>query len=367
MERGQASIEYIGAVALVALALSAAATVAAPDLPGALVHHLRVGLCIVGGDVCRSGDAERAGLEPCVVRSREADKRSRVSIATLSYGTGKAMTIERRSDGSARVAIASGDEGGVTVGVGLKLGGRTDAGGEFGGSVGFTTGYAWELPDERALARFLHGVKQSPGRIGWDLVQKGAVPPSERYREATASAAGEAAASILGLDQPLVSGAGRAAIGRRMRNGRTSWYFDATNAGAHLFPTAAGEGAWVAELSEHPRELRLTAHLPGETEIRARLDLSSEANARVARALLAGPSLARARALGRHIARHGTVERRRYRVRELPSDPDLAVKLGFAGVDHGGDARERTLVSAEVLRSSGVARRADCLGLDDRG
>ena len=363
MERGQASIEYVGAVALVALALSAAATVLAPDLPKSLVHHLRVGLCIVGGDVCRATDAERAGLEPCVTRAREGDKRSRITIAALSYGNGKAFTVERRSDGSARVTLASGDEGGAGVGVGLKLGRHARLGGDLGGAVGFTVGYAWELPDEAALGRFLKGVKQTPGRIGWDLVRKGSIPrPAERFRAVTGSAGAEAAAEILRFDEPLLSKRGRAAIGRRTRGGRTSWYFDATDAGSHLFP-GAPDGTWAIELSEHPRELRITSQLAGDTEIEARLDLVPEANAAVARALLQRPSPARARALGRHLAEHGVVERRRYRVRELPSDPDLGVKLGVLGVEHGGEARERTLVSAEVLRPGGSARRADCLGL----
>jgi hypothetical protein len=298
-----------------------------------------------------------------VVSAHEADKRSRITIATLSYGTGKAFAVERRSDGSARVTISADDDGGVSVGVGVKLGAHRGVGAEVGGSLGFTSGYAWELPDERALRRFLDGVKRSPGRIGWDLMRKGITAPTERFRAVTGSAGGEAAAGILGLDQPLVEGSGRGAIGRRTRGDRTAWYFDASHVGPHLFPDAPARGAWVMELSDSPRELRLTATLPQHTEIEARLDLGDPENAAVARALLTRPSPARARALGRHMAEHGVVERRRYRIRALPSDPEIGLKLGILGVDHEGAAQERTLTSAEVLRPAGSARRADCLGV----
>ena len=45
-----ATTEYAGVVTLVALVLGGATSVAAPDLPETLAHHVRVGLCIVGGD-----------------------------------------------------------------------------------------------------------------------------------------------------------------------------------------------------------------------------------------------------------------------------------------------------------------------------
>jgi hypothetical protein len=365
MERGQSTPEYVGVVTIVALALGLAGTVAAPDIPRTLAHHLRVGLCIVGGDVCRSGDAARAGLRPCVLTAREAGQHTSVTLATVTYGVDDDMVIERRSDGSARVSFARRDQGGLKAAVALRLGPHVNVEAEAGAAVGWTSGNAWEFRDEAALSRFLKRSRLEPGHF----TREGIPAPAERFRAVSGSAAAEAGARILGLGQPLANGGGRAAIGRRTRGRRTSWYFDASRDGAHLLgglmpavELAQGRG-WVIELSDHPRELRLTSSLPGDTEIEARLDLESPVNAAVARALLERPTPARARALGRHMAEHGTVERRHFQVRELGSKPEIGIALGIVGFDHGGDAHERTLLSAEVLRPGGSARRADCLGL----
>ena len=365
MERGQATPEYVGVVTLVAVALSVATAVAAPDLPRTLVHHLRVGLCIAGGDVCRTGDARRAGLEPCVLTAREGDQHTKITVVAVSYGAHDDMVVERRSDGSARVSFARRDEGGVGRGLGVPLGPRTVVEVEAGATVGWTSGNVWEFPDEASLRRFLKQSKLRPGYFTRD----GMPEPAERFRAVSASAGAEAGATILGLEQPLAQAGGRAALGRRTRGRRTTWYFDASRDGIHLLGGLLPEiellqaRGTVLALSDHPSELRLTVSLPGHTEIEARLDLTQPANAAVARAVLERPVPSRARALGRHMAEHGTVERRRYRVRELDSKREIGLDLGFVGFDHGGDRRERTLVSAEVLRPGGSARRADCLGV----
>src|SRR5687768_5029354 len=116
---GQASADYVAVVGLVALLLTVAGAVAAPGIPATLARTVRVGLCIVGGDVCRAADARRAGLEPCVTRVREGAKRTRVNATIVSYGTGKGFAIERRSDGSARVVATSDSDVGAVAGVGV--------------------------------------------------------------------------------------------------------------------------------------------------------------------------------------------------------------------------------------------------------
>ena len=371
---GQASADYIGVIGLVALVLTLAGAVAVPDLPATVARHVRVGLCIVGGDVCRAGDARRAGLEPCVMSVREAARRTRLNVTVLSYGTGKGFAIERRSDGTARVVAINENDGGAVAGVGIRLGPNVDVGAEASGAIGWSSGYGWELPDEAALQRFLAGVKQSPGRLAFDLARKGVARPTERFLAGTGDVRTFAGAQVIGLEQAILDGGGRGAIGRRTRaGGGTTWYFDASHEGPKLFGGLIPEvrlgrdGKWILELGDRPRELRLRTTLPRsggrQLEIEARLDLLAPGNAAVARALLSRPSFALARALGRHMAEHGTVERREYRVRELPSDPEVAVKLGIAGVDHSGSAYERTLTAAEVVRAGGRARRADCLGL----
>jgi hypothetical protein len=367
---GQASAEYVGVIALVAIVLAAGGAVAAPAIPAQVGHQIRVGLCIVGGDVCRAADARAEGLRPCVTRVRQADRRTKVSVTVVSYTTGAAFGIERRSDGSARVWLTSSDGGGVTVGGGLKLGPYVDVGGEAGAGVGWTSGGAWELPDERALLRFLGGVRQQPGAIAWDLLRDPRTPrPTETFHAVTGEAAAEAGAKVLGLRQPVALAGGKGALGKRTRGRATSWYFDAGSEGPRLFGglipgvELRRAGAWVLELSDRPHELRLTTQLPKGVELDARLDLDDPANAAVARELLSRPGPGRARALGAHFLAHGTVERRTYRTRALPSEPEIGIALGVGGFDHGGSAHEKSLVAAEVLGPSGNRRRADCLGL----
>jgi hypothetical protein len=196
--------------------------------------------------------------------------------------------------------------------------------------------------------------------------------PSERFVAGTGEIRVDAGAKSPTIEQALVSGSGRGAIGRRIRpGGATTWYFDASHAGPKLFGGIVPEvelkrgGKWMLELGEG--SLRLRTVLPPsdghQVELEARLDLREPANAAVARALLSRPSPARARALGVHIAEHGTVERREYRVRKLPAEGGVSLQMGVAGVDHSGSVQERTLVAADVLRPGSRARRADCLGL----
>jgi hypothetical protein len=372
MERGQTTIEYVGVVGLVGLVMTIASAVAAPDLPRTVAHHVRVGLCIVGGDICRAADARRAGLEPCVTSADSGQGGGGATIAMVSYGRERGFAIERRSDGTRRVLVTADDNGGVSAGVGFRLGPDIDVSAEAGGSIGFASGAAWELPDEAALRRFLKGVKPGP-RMGYDLAVRGVRPPTERYRGGSGSVRAGAGLRLLGFDQPLATAHGRGVIGRRTRDGRTSVFMDASHVGPSLFGGLIEEvkvgrpGSWILELGRRPHELRLQTTIPGDgdtrVEIEARLDLAVPENAAVVRDLLARPSPERARAIGRHMLAAGTVERRVYRVRELPGGPDIALKVAFFGGEVSGSEEERTLVAAEVLRDGTTTRRADCLGL----
>ena len=67
---GQASLEYVAALALLAaLFVVAAPAVGAPDVPRAIVAKLRLGICLVANDVCSARAAKDAGLAPCPLRS----------------------------------------------------------------------------------------------------------------------------------------------------------------------------------------------------------------------------------------------------------------------------------------------------------
>src|SRR4051812_35158615 len=104
MSRGQASVEYIAAVALVVLALAGAGmAMAAPELPGAVVAKLRLALCIVGGDVCRRSDAAARGLEPCLVSGEEHARETGLSFLFIRGSGSEVWSVERLSDGRVRL------------------------------------------------------------------------------------------------------------------------------------------------------------------------------------------------------------------------------------------------------------------------
>ena len=183
-QAGQASVDYVALLAVAAavmLALAAATATAAPGLPGAVVHQLRLGLCLVGADICRTADARARGLEPCV-RWSEAHVRERtVSVLFVQAGGEQRWAIERRSDGTIRLSAADGQSLGATAGAGFRLGASVRAGADGSAEVAFVAGKAWELPDEAALTALLARV---PDRfdLGMKLTELARVVPQPDVR-----------------------------------------------------------------------------------------------------------------------------------------------------------------------------------------
>jgi hypothetical protein len=257
-----------------------------------------------------------------------------------------------------------------------------------GGQIGMVwrSGQAWELPDRPALERLLAQAKGDAGVVA-DRIRRGTTrmpPPTERFFEGGDMGELTAGAQVFSVRQPVLSGAGRHALGRRVRGGRTSWYFDASGDGPRLFGgliagiELKGKSGWTLEVTEgpghRPERLQLQTTLPGRRadeleELSATLDLTIPTNAAAARDLLALErsrtplALARARAVGRHLLEAGAIERRVYRVSARPSDFDAELNVGPFGGEHSGDAHQRDLVAAEVIRRAGTARRTDCLGM----
>ncbi|HZH25316.1 MAG TPA: hypothetical protein VEY49_10450, partial [Solirubrobacteraceae bacterium] len=83
--RGQATSEYVAILLVVAAALAGASTLAlaVAGVGDRVVATLRTGICIVGGDVCRSADAAAAGLEPCVTDRRSRRQDTTLDVAVL--------------------------------------------------------------------------------------------------------------------------------------------------------------------------------------------------------------------------------------------------------------------------------------------
>ena len=115
-EGGQAAAEYI-AILLVAGALLAGAAAVAAAVPGVgdrVVAAVRTGICIVGGDLCRTADAAAAGLPPCLTRERGDRQDTTVDIAVVRVGGHGEWQLALRSDGSAVVTRLEENEVGGT-------------------------------------------------------------------------------------------------------------------------------------------------------------------------------------------------------------------------------------------------------------
>lgn len=113
--RGQASIEYLGVVGLLALVMGALAVpaLAGQDIAGALVAQVRRALCVVSG-----GDCEE-DRRPCVVDADETDESQHIEVGFLRYGQDRLTLREVRSDGTVAVTVLKDKRLGVAAGVGV--------------------------------------------------------------------------------------------------------------------------------------------------------------------------------------------------------------------------------------------------------
>jgi hypothetical protein len=381
---GQASAEYVAALLLVAIVLAGAgAAVAHPPLAQAVAHHIRLGICVVWGDVCRDADARAAGLAPCTLAERSEAAGRAVSVAIVRFGRRLEWALAERSDGSVVVTRTSGGGAGVTAGAGADvsaLGVRAGVDGHV--EARFAAGASWELPSRAAARPFLAAVSRGDDPP---------LPPTEEWREggaelgATAGVSGEVplvpgrlgAPDAAGVDATL-----RNALGRRTRGGRTTWYLKAEAVPPHLFAEIAGSRASAPASREAvveyttdargPAELRLlaTAGAGGEvTELSSRLDLHDPANRGAAAAVLGAlPSLSGARtatdALAARMASHGVVERATYAVATRDDGWALTGRFGFAlGAEVERTSTRRRLVAADAwIHGSRRRERFDCLG-----
>jgi hypothetical protein len=156
---GQASLEYVGLLALLVILLTAglAFTGALPALGQTVIGSMRHGICLVSGSVCTPREAAAAGLSPCPLFRRSENEQASASVSVIALARGDAMAIERRSDGTASVSFMDGGQVGVTAGVGLQfspLHVRAAADGTAG--VQFTAGRTWEFRSFAAADAFVN-------------------------------------------------------------------------------------------------------------------------------------------------------------------------------------------------------------------
>ena len=388
-DAGQASLEYVGLVALVSAVLAGVGA-AAPELPGAVAGAVRLGICLVARDVCRPADARAAGLGPCVVDDRTRGGRARFTVVGISFGQRNEWAVARRSDGSYLVTRFEDDSVGAAGGIGLEA---SPLGIEVGLAGGYDlvlrSGRAWEVADAVAAARVLanRGDGLAPawrfGDLGGELEASGHV---------------SAIAEVAGIEASAA-----AAAGARVGGGRTTLYARAQMTGPDAFAGLPGDTRHhplrqprdvIAEYTRDahgPLELAFRSvesggvggagnggardggeregGAPRAVETVARLDLRDPANraavAPLLRRRLPWPpaALRDLRAAVRRAILAGTVERAVYAVDDRSHDIDLAARLGAElGVHLDRVHTDRRLLSASAWTpGSGERERYDCL------
>ena len=410
-QRGQAGLEYVGVVLLVALVLGAVATVAdGSGIPEAVHRQMLRALCVARGGDC---EQDRA---PCPVATDCRRNAVAARVLVFRIGQDKSVVREERSDGTIAITVAYGKEGGLEVTDGVHVGlavghGALNVGGELTGAAVATRerGYTWVLHDARAADALVRRLGVSKDRLE-GMIAAGRLPaPAQRYEQGgfrvqAMLSGGSVLGGSLGLSSQDVSGTRTDA-----RTGRTTVYVQRTVEGSlsltHDGASAtAGRGdreryAVTYDATGHPVDLmvmttgsfRIAADLPrrllpaagllqvptghGRVYVEeTHLDLTDPENLRLAGAFLAqvrhpnpasfGPAVAVAAALRRRLDDVGVVNARTYDSDERRYGVDLAA--GIDGVSIGGElshTREDTrLVAATTRGLDGVWRtRGDCL------
>lgn len=374
--RGQAASEYVAILLVVVAALTGAATlaVAVPGVGERVVTTVRTGLCIVGGDVCRSSDAIAAGLKPCVTSQRSRRQETTVDIAVVRLGGHGEWQLALRSDGQAVVTRLEENELGGTVGVGLTF---SPAGVDAAASATLVAGYrggrAWRFPDARSAGAFLAAATR-------DASARAARAPNVRWHAINGQANGEASVAIADLARAGISTGASDAIGLRSEGARRTLTLDLRlddpllSGILHgLAPNAGTQRSWVADVSWEggkARELALraaTGRAGRQEEYSARLDLRDAGNRAAAERLLQPSTSTPAdlAALAERMRTHGVIEQAAYSVSEERRGFTVAGKLGLAlGLAHHRITAERRLVDAIAsIRGGPLQRRFDCTGV----
>jgi hypothetical protein len=165
-ERGQASVEWVGVVALVSVVMTAVAAFALPTGIGpAVVRQIHRALCIVSGGVC---DLDQ---RPCVTAANATEDEAHVNLGVVRVGRHELILREHQSDGSILVTYLHDTGAGWEVGaggdvsIGKRLGGMSaTARAAMLASLG--GGETWLFADARAADRgmaFLSEGKSPPG------------------------------------------------------------------------------------------------------------------------------------------------------------------------------------------------------------
>jgi hypothetical protein len=272
---GQASVEYLAVVALVAIVLVVVGSFTLPGraIAAATMAQLRRGLCIVEGHDCKDP------VKPCAVSSRGSGTDISATAYFVRLSAGKFALIDRRSDGKVSVTLTHHFDGGVAFEAGgrVKLAGHSAVSAEVRASLlavggdGTTYQVANETQAEALLLK-LQKPNVDPNfytpaiRSMWDRVEAAMPripPPSSRFHRFEGKVA---------LSGRVVGG--DAVLGMRTDDmtGTKTYYL---RAGTSLDPPrvlhASGSGRIALTVDRHGRPTDLS--LVGSGDLNGSMDL----------------------------------------------------------------------------------------------
>lgn len=195
-DSGQATIEHLGLVALVAVVLLAAgaiAAVAGPGLSNRVTTAMQRALCTVVGQQCPT--LER---EPCPLLRTDRTMATRVSVGWVRLGDDRALAIERRSDGTYEINLVEG----LGAGAGATLT-RSGVEGTVDALLSARAGRTYTAPNRDAAQALVARLR------------KRALPGAESLVRGAADLAGLASAED-GVDAYLISGRGAASAAAKL-------------------------------------------------------------------------------------------------------------------------------------------------------
>ncbi len=400
-EHGQASIEWIAMLGVVAgtfLAALAGALPGADAIPRAVAAAFERAFCVVSGGDCLSGPPR-----PCVVGRDERSRERRATVSVVRLADGRTVVREERSDGTVAVTVEDGAQAGAAflVGAGFSVGSvGARAGAEIGAHGRGAVGRRFVVRDARAadalvarLSRESEGVETLVGGAGdgpvpdeewWAVGRGGSLSASLRTLRFGASAKAVAAA-VVGLRTRPRTGE-RTAVLRTDSELVASLTAPLARLGMGLPQRSAVELAFDARGRAVSLTVRGARGVHGEArlgpwragggdtvEVEARLDLlDPEVRALTGELVEAigdvapRQALAAARGLGERLA-----ERARVDVRLYETDRSASVQ-GATGGTFGvrlGYEVEKVRRTARLVDAAGRepgmgwARRLDCVGV----
>jgi hypothetical protein len=375
-QRGQASVEWLAVVALVAVIFGLGAALAQAGYVGRRVtREMARAICLVGSGDCRRDQ------EPCVVASQANRRGMTVHLLFFRLGGDKLGVVEERSDGTFAVTLEDGITGGLEGSGGLKAGFQV-------GGLGLSIGGEITAAVMARLGRGRTWIVGSRAAARQVLEQEGAGRPPDATSGSGSGASSVDAIAVGELLKESVEVA-RAGIvfdreaGWRVdrRSGHRTAYVQASSTGAAtiggrvLGLSGDGQETYAVEYDEmgRPVDLRVIAvgsfagsrDLPavvqevaglltpdagdGERgyEVTGHLDLTDAGSLAAARGLLNAIADRRAtaapeQALRRRIDERGTVQARVLAIRTDGTEMGFAFTGGVGGFSAEAQIQQRS-------------------------